>query len=40
MKFEVNNMKIVLQRVTEARVEVGGETVGEIGKGYLILLGI
>ena len=33
-------MKIVLQRVTEARVEVGGETVGEIGKGYLILLGI
>lgn len=33
-------MKIVLQRVTEAKVEVGGETVGEIGKGYLILLGV
>jgi D-tyrosyl-tRNA(Tyr) deacylase len=29
----------VLQRVTEARVEVEGETVGQIGRGWLVLLG-
>lgn len=33
-------MKIVLQRVLQAKVEVAGETVGEIGKGYLLLLGV
>ncbi|MBL0060526.1 MAG: D-tyrosyl-tRNA(Tyr) deacylase [bacterium] len=33
-------MKIVLQRVTEARVEVAGRVVGEIQHGLLILLGI
>lgn len=33
-------MKIVLQRVTEARVEVEGQVVGEIKHGLLILLGI
>lgn len=33
-------MKIVLQRVSEARVEVNGRTVGEIGIGLVILLGI
>ncbi len=33
-------MRIVLQRVTEARVEVDGRVVGEIGHGLLILLGI
>ncbi len=33
-------MKAVIQRVGEARVEVGGETVGRIGKGILILLGV
>jgi D-tyrosyl-tRNA(Tyr) deacylase len=33
-------MKIVLQRVKEARVEVEGNTVGRIGKGICLLVGI
>ncbi len=33
-------MRIVLQRVTEAEVQVSGETVGKIGPGLLILLGV
>ena len=33
-------VRAVIQRVTEARVEVGKETVGEIGPGLLILLGV
>ena len=33
-------MKIVLQRVSGASVEVDGETVGNIEKGYVVLLGI
>ncbi len=33
-------MKIVLQRVKEARVTVEGETVGSIGAGFLLLLGV
>ncbi|MEK6287161.1 MAG: D-aminoacyl-tRNA deacylase [Acidobacteriota bacterium] len=33
-------MRAVVQRVTDARVEVGGEIVGEIGAGFLVLLGI
>ncbi|MGD1009970.1 MAG: D-aminoacyl-tRNA deacylase [Candidatus Aminicenantales bacterium] len=33
-------MKIVLQRVKEARVEVEGNTVGRIGKGICLLLGV
>jgi D-tyrosyl-tRNA(Tyr) deacylase len=33
-------MKIVLQRVKEAWVEVGGETVGRIGRGICLLVGI
>src|SRR5689334_12103657 len=33
-------MRAVLQRVTEARVEVDGQIVGEIGAGLLVLLGV
>jgi D-tyrosyl-tRNA(Tyr) deacylase len=33
-------MRAVLQRVTRASVSVGGETVGEIARGALVLLGI
>ena len=33
-------MLLLLQRVSEARVEVAGETVGAIGPGLLVLAGI
>ena len=33
-------MKLLIQRVTEARVEVEGEVVGRIGQGLLALVGI
>lgn len=33
-------MRALLQRVTQARVDVDGATVGEIGAGWLILLGV
>ncbi|HEY8484105.1 MAG TPA: D-aminoacyl-tRNA deacylase [Longimicrobiales bacterium] len=32
-------MRVVLQRVSRARVVVEGRTVGEIGRGYLLLAG-
>ena len=33
-------MRAVVQRVTKGRVRVEGETVGEIGPGFVVLLGI
>ncbi|MBA4105870.1 MAG: D-tyrosyl-tRNA(Tyr) deacylase [Pirellula sp.] len=33
-------MKACIQRVSSARVRVEGETVGEIGHGFLLLLGV
>ena len=33
-------MRIVIQRVSQAQVKVGGEVVGDIGQGLLVLLGI
>ena len=33
-------MKAVIQRVKEAQVRVAGRTVGEIGQGLLVLVGI
>jgi D-tyrosyl-tRNA(Tyr) deacylase len=33
-------MRALVQRVTQAAVDVGGERVGEIGPGLLVLLGI
>lgn len=47
MKYEINNriseekiMKLVVQRVKNAKVEVEGKTVGSIEKGFLVLLGV
>ena len=33
-------MRAVLQRVTEASVSIGGETVGAIGRGLVVLVGV
>lgn len=33
-------MRALIQRVSRARVQAGGETISQIGKGLLILLGI
>ena len=33
-------MRCVIQRVTEASVTTGGEVVGRIGKGFMVLVGV
>jgi D-tyrosyl-tRNA(Tyr) deacylase len=33
-------MRVVIQRVSRARVTVGGEVTGEVGRGLLVLLGV
>lgn len=33
-------MKLVIQKVKKAKVEVGNKTVGQIEKGYMVLLGV
>lgn len=33
-------MRVVIQRVSQAKVEVNNETIGKIGRGLMILLGI
>ncbi len=33
-------MRAIVQRVSEARVKIDGETVGEVGCGLLVLLGV
>lgn len=33
-------MRVVLQRVSEAAVRIDGEVVGEIGQGFVVLVGI
>ena len=33
-------MKFVIQRVMESKVKVEGETLGKIGKGFMVLIGV
>lgn len=33
-------MRFVIQRVLESKVEVDGRTIGEIGQGFLVLIGV
>jgi D-tyrosyl-tRNA(Tyr) deacylase len=33
-------MRAVIQRVSQARVRIGGEVSGEIGQGFLVLVGV
>ena len=33
-------MRFVIQRVTESEVQVDGEVLGRIGKGFMVLIGV
>lgn len=33
-------MRFVIQRVSESQVKVNGETLGKIGKGFMVLIGV
>ena len=33
-------MRFVIQRVSESEVKVDGESLGKIGKGFLVLIGV
>ena len=33
-------MRFVIQRVSESEVKVEGETLGKIGKGFMVLIGV
>lgn len=33
-------MKFVIQRVSEANVKADGQTIGEIGRGFMVLIGV
>lgn len=33
-------MRVVIQRVNHAKVNIAGKTVGKIGKGFMLLVGI
>ena len=33
-------MRCVIQRVTEASVTTGGEVIGRIGQGFMVLIGV
>lgn len=39
MREQVLDVRAVVQRVSDARVKVGGEIVGEIGRGLMVLAG-
>jgi len=38
--MEAINMRFIIQRVTEAQVTVEQETIGKIGNGFLVFIGI
>lgn len=40
MKEACRAMRAVVQRVTHGRVRVGDEVVAEVGRGYVVLLGV